>query len=101
MCTLLWMLASLALKGEFLETSISLIIYPAMQTKQDHDSFTHAWNHGESLQPGNYQIGNQETWILPIPEELQLNAEEIEDARPWHGVALEEQMAQLALDPRQ
>ena len=69
-----------------------------MQGKQDYNNFYYAWTNG---QPINNWIGDQEAWVLPVPDELFLNAEGIEGAQPWHGMTLEEQMAHLVVDPRQ
>jgi len=71
-----------------------------MQTRQEHQAATDAWNNGIILQWNTQLLAN---WSLQIPDELFLTADEIEEARPWQGIhmSLEEQMAHLAFDPRQ
>ena len=69
-----------------------------MQKRQVYDTFTYAWTHGE---PIHEWLGQQGDWALPVPDELFLTADEIEEARPWHAMTLEGQMAHMTVDPRQ
>jgi hypothetical protein len=70
-----------------------------MQTRQQYEEEAQAWINGLAFQ-NNGQLAAE--WMLPTPEELFLTAEEMQAARPnvaW--MTIEEQMAHLALDPRQ
>ena len=70
-----------------------------MQTKATYDIFTYAWTYGL---PIDNNIANLAAWGLPVPEELALTEEEIQAARPSMGwMPIEQQMAQLALNPMQ
>jgi hypothetical protein len=68
-----------------------------MMTKTNYDKSMNAWVHGE---PTNFINGYQSSWNFPIPDELELDAAEIEAARPWGMMTLTEQMQSLTVDVR-
>ena len=69
-----------------------------MQARDVFNKQTNAWLHGANSYTG---IGKETGWHLPIPSELELTADEIEYARPWHSMTIVEQMANMQIDPRQ
>jgi hypothetical protein len=61
----------------------------------------HAWTHGDENKNGHTSLSY--SWKLPVPDELELNAAEIELARPWnyHSLSLAEQMESMTVDQKQ
>ena len=72
-----------------------------MLSKKDYEASKPTWTHGGIV---NYaDTSKLYSCTLPVPEELELSAEEIEEARPWshHSMTLVQQMESMTVDEKQ